>query len=165
MNQALRAGLLAFSLLGVGVCDAGPGPEIKHWIAYWIAGNVNHPYPGLYFSPQHFETTPGVSLTVLSEKQYKILETFTQAQIAPGSCPRPGPVPREGVWYSVGMTIYTRQRTQNCVLPQTLGCKFLTGALTLPGVNWTKQELIPYREFAAEVGCRYALAVANKVTK
>jgi hypothetical protein len=165
MNQTLRVVLLAVSLLGPELCDATPGPEIEQWIAFSIMGNVNHPYPGLYFSTQQFETTTGVTLTVMSAPRYEILQSFTQAQIAPGACPGPGPVPREGVYGLVGLILYAQHRIQMCVLPQALGCKFLAAVKVLRGISWTKQELTPFREFITEVGCRDALAVSSEVSR
>ena len=160
MNQARLVFTSMVWLLCVRFANAEvPHPEIKHLISYSIWGPVNHPYPVVYLSTRHFETTSDAFLTVLAPHRYNIVSTFTKAQMTRPACM--GAPPSVDIWYSVKITARDQKRTRTCILPQALACAYLSDLVKLSGINWSTQELMPIGAFMGEVGCRSASTIGK----
>ena len=160
MSPSRFAAALAALIIGASVTAAenltlspfARSPSVKRWIWYQVLGPRNHPFPIVYLSTEHFQTTPLEFLVVLPPATYDIVSAFTRARIARPDCP--GKEPTGDVWYTVEIAEHHREQTQHCVLPQRLACEYLSGVVKLGGIDRTAKELGPIAGFMREIGCK-----------
>jgi hypothetical protein len=131
--------------------DGVPKHSVSRWIRYEILGPRNHPFPIFYISTRRFKPTTMIEFqVVLPRPRYNIVARFTQSRMARGDCES---APNLNNWYTVQILEHDGDRTQQCVLPQVSACKYLSGVVGLPGVDWADEELKLITSFVGEVRC------------
>jgi hypothetical protein len=133
------------------VAASARDPGVAHLISYEILGPRNHPFPIVYLSTRYFHTTLGEFVVVLPKTRFDVVSAYTQARFARPDCP--GEPPIGDIWYTVKITEHNKKRTRACVLPQASACEYLLGVAKLEGMDWTRKELQPIRDFGLEAKC------------
>ena len=128
-----------------------PDAHIQHWIRYVIAGQQNHPFPIVFFSPQEFKPKTALeSLIVLSDSEYKRLSVFSRRQ----HCTKQEPGPKIDQWPAGDITEHDAKKTTRCALSSIDACNYLLRVAELSGIKWTPAQLKLIQRMATETNCK-----------
>lgn len=129
-----------------------PDSSVSQWIRFVVLGNRNSPFPIIWISPQHFRTSGFPEFLIeLRRPRYKIVDNFTKIRIMRSDCVRRDP--RRPPWYTVEISQYADGYTRMCIIPGKSACRYLSGILRLPGVDWTSDERKPIANFMHGIKC------------
>jgi len=160
MTLTRCATLIAVSIVSNSITAAGNlpltdqarDPGVKRWIWYQILGPRDHPFPIVYLSTERFGLTPVESLILLPEAKYRLVAAYTRARIASPECP--GKTPPPDVWYVIEIAQHDDDQTLHCILPKAEACNYLSGVMSLRGMNWSVATSQPISELLWEARCK-----------
>lgn len=121
-----------------------------HIISYNIYGNVNAPWPSVEITTQRIVAPPAF-LVVLPFARYTRVSALTRKLLAVTDCLRTADFDSER--YYLGIDERDHDQTVKCAVAVTVGCRYLSEVVELPGISWTPTEIQPVTSFMDTIGC------------
>lgn len=130
-----------------------PSGSVRYWIKYRYLGPQTQPFPIVWISPQHFKIYDFFeSLLVLPRQKYSVVSRFTATRIAQDDCLNPVPSPTPSG--TMEISLHADGRTQACVLPHKIACRYFSDVLQLPGADWKPSEREPIETVMRNLECK-----------
>lgn len=125
-----------------------PGKDIHNWIRLNMLGPRSSIPPILWISSQKFPRKVPDVLIVFPMKEYLILAAYAQAN----QCPIMED--KAQLDNTLQTTEYSHRHIRTlCIMRREATCRYLSGMVTLPNIEWTDDKLGPIRELSGSFKC------------